>query len=102
MDGAASSLREISQKLWLHIPVVNLNDDNHIQSFLNQVNITECNEFLNVCEINSRKIAGLTGAVRGSLDSSIWGFSFTQFVNLIAIRKDFKNEIKQFRDDLNS
>lgn len=102
LDGAANSLHEISKVLWLRIPIVNLDDENHIQSFLNQVNITDCNEFLKVCEINDGIIAGLTGAVRGSLDSSIWGFSFPQFINLFADRKDFKKAITKFRDDLNT
>lgn len=102
MNDTAESLRNINDKLWLHVPVVSVNDDNHIQSFFNQVNVTDYNEFLNVCEVNSGKIAGLTGAIRGALSSAIWGFSFPQFVNLVSIRKDFKKTMKNFRDDLNS
>jgi hypothetical protein len=37
--------------MWVHIPVVDLNDPNHIQSFVNQVNVTECNEFLEACDV---------------------------------------------------
>lgn len=99
---AADSIASITKKMWIHIPIVDLKDSNHIQLFFNQVNITECNEFIKVCEIQGGKISGLIGGVRGYLLSPIWGFSFSAYINLIFKRKEFKKAMKEFHCDLNN
>lgn len=98
---AADSLSNVTKVMWLHIPVVNLDDPNHIQSFLNQLNVTECNKFLEACNLSHGKISGLSGGIQGHLTAPIWGFSLTMFANLIGSRKEFKESMKEFHNKLN-
>ena len=97
---AAESLSKVTKKMWIHLPVVDLKNLNHIQSFLNQVNVTECNEFLLACEVNYGKISGLSGGVQGYLAAPIWGFSLPMFANLISSRKEFKEAMREFHSQL--
>lgn len=99
---AAESISIISSKMWIHLPVVNLQDPNHIQSFLNQVNVTECSEFIQSCNVNYGKISGLSGNVQGSLTALIWGFSLPMYINLVKDRKEYKQLLVEFHEKLNT
>ncbi|MCD4743583.1 MAG: hypothetical protein K8R67_14060 [Desulfobacteraceae bacterium] len=99
---AAECLSKITKAMWLHIPVIDLDDPDSIQSFIDQVNLTEYNEFLELCDANYGKIAGLSGGIQGYLTAPVWGLSLTMFVNLIRNRKEFIKAIKGFRKDLNN
>lgn len=101
INQAAGCLSELSKKMWVHIPMVNLDDPNHIQSFLNQVNVTECSEFIDSCNTNYGIISGISGGIQGYLTASIWGVSLSNYFNLISSRKQFKEAIKGLHRDLN-
>ena len=102
INQAAESLSRITKKMWVHIPIVNLDDPGHVESFVDQVNATKYNEFLEVCNVHDGIISGLSGGVQGHLTAPIWGFSFTMFVNLIMNRKEFKESIRELHKNLNN
>jgi hypothetical protein len=98
---AADALTAVSKAMWVHIPIVNMDDPDHIQEFLNQVNITECNNYLEVCETNYGKISGLSGGVQGYLTAPIWGFPLPMFINLVFNKSEFKAQMRKFHKHLN-
>ncbi len=101
LQNAASSLTHIANKMWVHIPIVDLNSDAYIQSFLNQANMTEYKNFIETCKNNEIKMFGLSGGVQGALNSPIIGFSFPQFVHLVSKKKEFKKYIRGLHGQLN-
>lgn len=98
---ADESLEKITNVMWLHIPVVDLNDPNHIKSFVDQVDITKCTKFLKVCEANYGIISGLSGGIQGNLSSSIWGISSGLFIDLVQNWKNFSKFVYEIHDKLN-
>ena len=98
---AAKSLSNVAGKMWVHIPIVDINDPKHIQSFVNQVNITECQDFLNTCEANEMKISGISGGIQGYLTAPIWELNFTMYANILTNRKNFREGIREFHEKIN-
>ncbi|WP_022665705.1 hypothetical protein [Desulfospira joergensenii] len=101
LQNAASSLSNITNKMWVHVPIVDLNSNTYIQSFLNQANISEYQDFLDACNNNDIKMFGLSGGAQGALNSPIIGFSFPQVIHLLSKRKDFKKIIMGLHEQLN-
>lgn len=98
---AADALSKLSRKMWIHLPVIDPADPNRVQSFINQVNVMECRELIDVCDKTSGVINGLSGGVRGQLQSSVLGFNAPMFFGLILNRKQFREAIENFHKDLN-
>jgi hypothetical protein len=96
MQMAASALTEISQSIWIPVPVVDVNHVDHAQTFINQVNMTHCIRLVKACDDNSTKISGLIGAIRGYLLSPIIGFNFSMFLSLLADVRNFRDAIDEF------
>jgi len=102
LQQTAVSLSKITKKMWVHIPIVDLNNESFLQSFVNQLNIAECTDFLETCEKNDFALIGLSGGVQGALTSSIWGFSFPMFWSLLLKGKEFKGSIIELHKQLNA
>ena len=98
---SAAALAEVSQKMWVNIPIIDKSDPHRIQSFINQINITECEEFIRTCKKASGVMSGLTGGVRGQLQSSVLGFNVPMLAGLVKMRKEFRETIDAFHRDLN-
>jgi hypothetical protein len=98
---SAVALAEVSQKMWVHLPIINLNDPQRIQTFINQVNLTECEEFVRTCERSKGVMNGLTGGIRGQLQSTILGGNLPMFCHLLSKRKEFRETVEAFHRDLN-
>lgn len=98
---AADSLKNISEAMWINIPIVDLNDPNHIQHFVNQLNVAECIELIKTCEVAGTKISGLAGGIRGYLISPIVGFNWSMYSNLVSSRRAFRSAIEEFYAKLN-
>lgn len=96
MQLAALALGEISQLIWIQLPVVDSDQPDHVQSFVNQVNVSQCLRLVESCENNSTKISGLIGGVRGYLLSAIVGFNFAAFINLFGDARNFRDVISEF------
>jgi hypothetical protein len=101
MQLAASALKEISEAIWIRLPVVDVNHPQHIQAFINQVNIAGCLRLVKACEDNSPKLAGLTGGIRGYLLAPIVGFNFAMFANLVTNAKEFRRVIGELYQKVN-
>lgn len=102
MQLAASALEEISQLVWIQLPVVDTKQIDHVQSFVNQVNVTHCLRLVEACENNSMKISGLIGGVRGYLLSTIVRFNLATFINLFADARNFRETISEFHQKFKS
>ncbi|MBU1387823.1 MAG: hypothetical protein KKE62_06400 [Proteobacteria bacterium] len=102
LQQTAVSLSKVTKKMWVHIPIVDLNHESYLQSFINQLNIAECTDFLETCGKNKFALSGLSGGVQGALTSSIWGFSFPMFWNLLLTGKEFKGAITELHEQLNA
>lgn len=98
---AAAALAEVSQKMWVNIPILELNDPDRVQLFINQVNITECEEFIRTCARSQGVMSGLTGGIRGQLQSTILGFNLPMFSHLLNKRNEFRKTVEEFHRDLN-
>jgi len=99
-NSAAGALDRVNHKMWIHVPSIDLSDPHRIQDFVNQVNVTERQEFLDACEKSYGTINGISGGLQGSLTAQVWGASFPMFFNLIARRKEFKEAIREFHSKL--
>jgi hypothetical protein len=98
---SAVALAEVSQKMWVSLPIIDLDDPNRIQLFINQVNVAECKEFVSTCDRSQGVMSGLTGGIRGQLQSSVLGFNLPMFSNLLSKRKEFRRTVEAFHQDLN-
>lgn len=98
---AAGALKKISEIMWIHVPIVDLNNANHIQDFVNQLKVTECIALTTACEAANTKISGLAGGIRGYLISPIVGFNLSMYFNLVSTRKAFRAAIEEFHAQLN-
>lgn len=95
------ALAEVSQKMWVKLPIIDPNDPNRLQIFINQVNVTECDEFILTCERSQGVMSGLTGGIRGQLQSTVLGFNLSMFSHLLSMRKEFRDMVEAFHRDLN-
>lgn len=100
--GTADAIGALAEKMWIRVPAVDVNDPNHVQHFLNQVNIAECQSLFDCCESNDSKIAAMSGQIQGYLLAPIWGFSVPMYFTLIRGRKEFRDMMKSLYRDLNS
>ncbi len=98
---SAVALKEVSQKMWISLPIIDLDDPNRIQQFINQVNVAECKEFIHTCERSQGVMSGLTGGIRGQLQSPVLGFNLPMFSHLLSKRKEFRETVEAFHRDLN-
>ncbi|MCU7923972.1 MAG: hypothetical protein KZQ88_14885 [Candidatus Thiodiazotropha sp. (ex Dulcina madagascariensis)] len=98
---ASVALAEVSQRMWINVPILDLNDPKRIELFVNQVNISECEEFIRTCDRSDGVMSGLTGGIRGQLQGSVLGFNFPMFSNLLSKRKEFRETVEAFHRDLN-
>lgn len=98
---SAEALAEVSQKMWIRLPIIDIDDPNRIQIFINQVNVTECEEFIRTCERSQGVISGLTGGIRGQLQSTVLGFNLSMFSHLLSMRKEFRDTVEAFHRDFN-
>lgn len=97
---AASRLSKISEVIWIQLPVVDLDDPDHIQVFLNHVNISECLQLINACEENSATMSGLVGGLRGYLLAPIVGFNLNTLLTLLGEGVPFRETVGEFHQAL--
>lgn len=95
-DQAVEAFNKVGEKMWIQVPLVNVNDPDYLQSFLNQVNVTECTQFLDAAERYTIPISMLAGSIKGYLMSPIIGVSFPMYIGLITGRKEFRAAITEF------
>lgn len=98
---AGKALSEVSSKMWIHLPVIEAGEPNRVQIFINQVNVDQCRDLVRACEVSTGIISGLTGGVRGQLQSSVIGFNLSSLAGLVVQRKNFRKSIEDFHKLLN-
>lgn len=95
------AISDISKKIWIKLPVVKPEGNNKILSFVEQTNINEYIEFVEVCKKSSAIISGLSGGVKGQLQSVIMDFNVHMLFHLLKNRKSFKESIVSLHKELN-
>lgn len=98
-DSAINALNRINDTLWISVPSYIENDQNPVQSFINQVNVPECIELKNAFDLNSLELNFASGSVRGNLMSTIVGVNFWTILNIFKERNMFFNTIKQRKEN---
>jgi len=95
MESATNALMPISEKMWINVPIIDIENPNYTNLFIKHVNVTGCNDFIQVCNENYNKINYWTGSVRGYLLSPIIGFNFFSYLTLLSIKGSFWEMIKK-------
>lgn len=93
LNSATMALERTTEKLWIHVPFHIQNDQNPVQTFVNQVNVTECTALRNSVSDNHGELNFSSGGVRGNLMSTVIGFNVWSLFYLFKERKDFKQTI---------
>lgn len=101
MQEATKSFTEITRTMWIHVPVVNIDDVDCINSFLNQVDDAECDSFIDACNQNYDKINFFSGSIRGYLISPVVGINLFSFLNMLSIRTEFTKMMKKLYQQKN-
>jgi hypothetical protein len=82
LEECASAFSQITQKMWVHVPIVLDGHPNPLSEFLAQVNIAECDAFSECCDRNLSFINGNSGGVRGLLLAPVAGFNLASLMSL--------------------
>jgi len=90
MGLATKALENITDKLWINVPYHIQNDPNPVQTFLNQVNVTECIALIDSVNKNYDMLTSSSGDVRGRLTSDVVGYNFWMIFNLFKDPKGIK------------
>jgi hypothetical protein len=87
--------------MWIRLPILSKEDPKRIKSFVHQVNVSECENYLKTCERCSGIISGLTGGVGGQLQSPVVGFNFSMMRNLFRNKKAFAGVMTELHQKMN-
>jgi len=98
LNSGVQALQKIANKVWIHVPYHIQSDSNPVQSFINQVNVTECSELKNAVNENYGELGFSSGGVRGNLMSPVVGFNLW---SLIFLFKEHKGLIKIINERYN-
>lgn len=93
-EAAKSALKNINEKVWFNFPVYIANDPNPIQSFVNQVNIQDCMNYVSVVNANQTELGFSAGSIRGNFMSTVVGFNFWTLFSLFANHRQFYGAMK--------
>jgi hypothetical protein len=91
------SLKNINEKMWLHIPVVDISNPNHVQEFMRQFNITEYSDFLDACENDTGLLFAVGASIRAQLLGKIITTNLPMFLNLKKNIHIIKNAIDDYK-----
>ena len=98
---SANALKDITDKMWVQLPILNLEDPQKLQSFAHQINIVKCNDFIATCNRCTGVISGLIGSVGGQLLSPVIGFNYSMFRTLIRNKKSFSVVMTELHEKIN-
>jgi hypothetical protein len=101
MQTSAKALTDITKRMWIRLPILSKEDPKRIKSFVHQVNVSECENYLKTCERCSGIISGLTGGVGGQLQSPVVGFNFSMMRNLFRNKKAFAGVMTELHQKMN-
>lgn len=93
LNFATKALKNITDTLWIQVPYHIQNDEIPVQTFLNQVNVTECILLKTAVDENHGELSFSSGGMRGNLMSTVVGFNFWMMYYLFKDRKAFQELI---------
>jgi len=99
LNNAIKALENINDKLWINVPFYLKDDQNPIQTFINQVNVPDCIALKHSVTLNHPELNFSAGSVRGNLMSSVVGLNFWTVFNLFKDRKSFFEAIESRRNN---
>jgi len=97
LEDCASAFGEITEKMWLRIPSIIEGHPDPLSEFLLQINIKDCMEFSEICEINSDFMNANSGGIRGLLLAPIVGINFSSRMSLAGKEKMFTEAMQKIR-----
>lgn len=81
LEECASAFSEITEKMWINVPIVLDGHPDPLAAFLAQVNVAECIHFSECCDRNSGFINANSGGVRGILLAPVIGFNLASLMS---------------------
>ena len=75
LEECASAFSEITQKMWVHVPIISDDNPDPLAEFAAQVNVAKCTDFLECFDRNHLFMIGNSGGVRGALLAPVVGFN---------------------------
>lgn len=97
IEDCANALSEISRDMWVRLPNIPEGHNDPLGLFLLQINVEQCNNFLECCRANFGLINGLSGGVRGALLSPIVGINMSTITSLYGKRQQFEEAMAKVR-----
>ena len=98
LEDCAAMFAQITQLMWVRVPIIQAELSNPIAQFVSQVNVTECVNFVDCCRANSGSISGATGGVRGALLAPLVGFNLASRMSLSGKRAIFIEALSKVRN----
>lgn len=97
LEDCAKAFGEITEKMWVHVPIISKDHPNLQGEFLSQVNVEECVKFSQCIDKNYNFINGNIGGVRGLLLSPIIGFKLSSIKSISGNKKQFTEALQAIR-----
>jgi len=88
MKKAENAFSKITNNLWFNTPILRLDDPDIKQTYINQINIEQCNNYINAYKDNYDLMNTVSGALRGGMLGSITGLNFSFIINLLKISEN--------------
>ena len=98
LEDACAALKEIVDKIWIQVPIVDLQSPTLVEDFMAQVNRQECLLFVCAAKKYSLSLNGSAGFIRGGLLSPVIGFNTALLINLLRKSSAFREVSEHFRN----
>jgi hypothetical protein len=83
LEDCADAFTDITNHMWVHVPIVSLESPQITLDFTNQLNLKDCSDYIDSYKRNFNSINFTVGQVRGLLLSSFIEFNFFSYVALL-------------------
>ena len=98
LEDSTAAFSEITQKMWVRLPILQNGLPDPVDEYLRQVDVSECSSFIACCEKNYGFISGATGGIRGLLLAPLVGFNLSSVVSLFGKRSVFVESLAVLRE----
>jgi hypothetical protein len=89
LDTAVEAFGEIADNIWFNTPILQLDDPNKEEIYIQQIDIEQCNNYINSYERNFNVINRATGSLRGRMLGSITGVNLSFFISFLKMANKY-------------
>lgn len=88
LDAAVEGFIEITDNLYFNTPMLRFDDPNIKETYIDQVNVDQCSDFITAYEKNYLVINEAIGGLRGVMLGSITGLNLSFLINFLKMDKN--------------